>query len=100
MMSNRFKCVSIVVAMTCVLWLFPLTGVGEEQKPAPKPYPLTTCIVSDEPLDSMGGPVTIIHEDQEIKFCCGHCIRPFRQDPPKYLKKLENAPATQPAEPQ
>lgn len=52
------------------------------------PYPLEVCIVSDEKLGSMGDPVVITHEGQEIKFCCDHCIPKFKKDPAKYLSKL------------
>lgn len=54
-----------------------------------KPYPLTTCIVTDEDLGSMGDAVSIIHEGQELKFCCNGCIKKFNADPDTYLKKLE-----------
>lgn len=53
------------------------------------PYPLDVCIVSGEKLGSMGEPITIIHEGQEIKFCCDSCPPRFEEDPEKYLKKLE-----------
>lgn len=68
--------------------------------PAPKPYPLKVCIVSDDPLGEMGEPPVIIHEGQEIKFCCKHCIAQFKADPDKYIAKMNKivaqAPATQP----
>ena len=34
---------------------------------AVKPYPLDVCIVSGEKLGSMGEPVAIVHEGQEIR---------------------------------
>jgi hypothetical protein len=75
---------------------------GEHAAPAPaapgtntvattgdaKPYPLDKCIVSDEKLGSMGGPIVITHEGQEIKFCCESCQPKFEKDPAKYLTKL------------
>ncbi|MFA9479270.1 efflux RND transporter periplasmic adaptor subunit [Phycisphaerales bacterium AB-hyl4] len=54
------------------------------------PYPLDVCLVTDLPLDSMGGPVRFIHEDREIKFCCDGCIPPFEADPDAYLPKLDD----------
>jgi hypothetical protein len=54
-----------------------------------KPYPLKTCIVSDNDLYSMGEPVVIVHEGQQIKFCCKPCIKKFKKDPAKFLVKLE-----------
>ena len=58
---------------------------------AVKPYPLDVCIVSGEKLGSMGEPITIVHEGQEIKFCCDSCPPKFKKDPAKYLGKLETA---------
>jgi hypothetical protein len=54
-----------------------------------KPYPLDVCLVSDEDLDSMGGPITRIHQGQEIKFCCKACVKDFDKSPAKYLAKLQ-----------
>jgi hypothetical protein len=53
-----------------------------------KPYPLTRCIVTDNDLDSMGGPVTRVYNGQEIKFCCKPCIKKFESNQAKYLTKL------------
>jgi YHS domain-containing protein len=55
-----------------------------------KPYPLDTCLVSGEKLGEMGEPVVIVHEGQEIKFCCEKCQPKFEKDPAKYLSKLES----------
>jgi len=53
-----------------------------------KPYPLTTCIVSDNKLGSMGKIITKVHEGQEVKFCCKPCIKKFDANPAKFLGKL------------
>lgn len=53
-----------------------------------KPYPLDTCIVSDNKLGSMGRPVTKVHQGQEVKFCCAPCVEEFDENPAKYLAKL------------
>lgn len=55
----------------------------------PKPYPLKTCIVSDEVLEAH--PIALVHEGREIKFCCRECRWEFKDDPAKFLKKLETA---------
>ena len=68
--------------------LLGLTGIANANKPATKPYPLKTCIVSDNSLGSMGGEQRIVHNGQEIKFCCKPCIGKFKKTPEKYLKKL------------
>jgi len=53
-----------------------------------KPYPLETCIVADSKLGSMGEPFVLVHEGQEVKFCCESCKPKFDADPAKYLAKL------------
>ena len=52
-------------------------------------YPLTTCVVSDEKLGSMGEPVEVVHEGTTVKFCCDSCIPEFEKDPAKYIAKLK-----------
>jgi len=53
-----------------------------------KSYPHDTCLVTDNKLGSMGDPVTIVHEGQEVKFCCQPCVKKFKATPEKYLSKL------------
>jgi hypothetical protein len=82
--------------------LAAVTGFAPATQPATQPatkaYPLDTCIVSDEKLGSMGKPIALVHEGQEVKFCCKGCVGEFKEDPTKYLKKLsKRAPATQPS---
>jgi YHS domain-containing protein len=62
---------------------------------AAKPYPLDTCIVSDEKLgaDPDMKPYVFVHEGQEIKLCCKSCKKKFDKSPETYLKKLKDAPA-------
>jgi hypothetical protein len=55
-----------------------------------KPYPLKTCIVSDEALD--GDAVSRIYDGQEIKVCCKMCFKDFEKDKATYLKKLQSEP--------
>ncbi len=55
---------------------------------AAKPYPLDTCIVSDEPLESMGDTIVEVYQGQTIKFCCKGCVKDFHADPDSYLAKL------------
>lgn len=52
------------------------------------PYPLDTCLVTDNKLGSMGDPVTIERDGRELKFCCKPCVDKFEKDPAKYLGKL------------
>jgi YHS domain-containing protein len=54
-----------------------------------KPYPLKTCIVSGNGLSSMNDEQRIVHNGQEIKFCCKPCVSKFKKNPDKYLAKLK-----------
>ena len=56
-----------------------------------RPYPLTTCIVSGDKLDSMGDPYVFTHAGREIKMCCKGCLDDFKKDTAKYLKQLDAA---------
>jgi hypothetical protein len=54
-------------------------------------YPMTTCVVSGEPLGGMGPPVNITHEGLEVRFCCQKCVAEFNKDPKKYMAIIEAA---------
>lgn len=56
-----------------------------------KPYPFKECLVSGEEIGSMGEPMRIVYEGQEIKFCCPSCEKDFEKDPKKYLKRIAEA---------
>lgn len=62
-----------------------------DKTPKTVAYPLETCIVSGEKLGSMGEPVVLTHEGQEIKLCCKACIKSFNSDPAKYIAKMKEA---------
>ena len=68
--------------------LFGFAGFATAAKPSTKPYPLKTCIVSGNSLGSMGDEQRIVHNGQEIKFCCKPCIAKFKKNPDKYLPKI------------
>jgi len=59
-------------------------------------YPLKSCVVSDEPLGSMGDAIKYTHRepgkpDRLVLFCCEGCIEDFKGDPSKFLAKLDAA---------
>ena len=66
------------------------TAVAAEP-PKAKPYPLKTCVVSDEKLREMGAPYVFTHEGREVKLCCKSCLKDFNKEPAKFLKKIEAA---------
>jgi hypothetical protein len=53
-----------------------------------KPYPLQTCIVSDEPLEASRHPISVAYNGQEVRVCCRECKAAFLGDPEKFLKKI------------
>ncbi len=59
-------------------------------------YPLKTCLVSDEPLGSMGEAMPYIHRvagqpDRVVFLCCDGCIDDFKATPAKFLAKVDAA---------
>jgi hypothetical protein len=56
-----------------------------------KAYPLTTCIVTDNELGSMGDEQSIVYAGRTIKFCCDPCVAKFQKNPAKFLAKLPAA---------
>jgi YHS domain-containing protein len=74
----------------------PLAGFAADKKDdkGKKPYPLDTCVVSGEKLGEGGMKTyTFTHEGQEVKLCCKSCMKDFKKDPAKYVKKIEEAQA-------
>ena len=72
----------------------PLAGFAAEKKDEKaKAYPLDKCVVSDEKLGEMGKPYVFKHEGREVQLCCKSCLKDFKKDPAKYLKKIEEAEA-------
>ena len=55
---------------------------------AAKPYPLEICVVSGEKLGSMGEPIVLEYQGQQIKLCCKNCKPDFEKEPAKFMAKL------------
>jgi YHS domain-containing protein len=65
---------------------------------ARKTYPLKTCLVSNEPLGSMGEASGYIYRakgqpDRVVFFCCEGCGDDFKANPAKFLAKVDDAAA-------
>jgi YHS domain-containing protein len=72
----------------------PVAGFAADKQTAkPKPYPLKTCVVTDEKLGGMGDAYVFVYEGREIKLCCKGCLKDFKKEPAKYVKKIEEAEA-------
>ena len=81
---------TVFATAAAVAILFAGLAVGAPQNAKAKPYPIETCLVTDNELGSMGKPYKIVHEGQEVKFCCKPCVKKFNADPKKYLTKLNS----------
>lgn len=83
---------ALILGILTVALVFGLPAADKNGGAKAKPYPLKTCIVSDEPIGGdHGEPYVFVHEGQEIKLCCKPCLKDFNKSPATYLKKL-NAP--------
>ncbi len=47
------------------------------------------CVVSDEPLGSMGAPYVLEHNGRKVSLCCKGCVEQFKEDPEKYMGKVD-----------
>ncbi|MFW6170560.1 MAG: hypothetical protein ACODAD_08720 [Planctomycetota bacterium] len=48
------------------------------------------CPVSDQPLGSMGKPIKVTVEGQDVLLCCSACESQIKENPEKYLAKLSD----------
>lgn len=57
-------------------------------------YPMENCVISNQPLDSMGGPINLVIANQLVKICCAGCEKKVEADPAGTLAKIaENSSA-------
>ena len=47
------------------------------------------CPVSEEPLGSMGKPIKVAVDGQEVFVCCDGCVDTVKENPDEYLAKLK-----------
>jgi len=93
-MNTFVKSITAALLTTAVV-AGPLAAFGADAKADAKikPYTLPTCIVSGDKLGEMGPPFVYTNGDRQIKFCCKDCVKDFKKDPAKYVKKIEEAEA-------
>ncbi len=84
--------VSAVIVLGALAWS-SMAADAAEAKAKARPYPLTTCLVSDEKLgaDPDMKPYVFVEEGQEIKLCCKSCLKDFKKDKATLMKKLAAA---------
>lgn len=58
-----------------------------------RPYVLETCFVTNEALDALGGPYTLVWGERQLKFATREAQRIFQQDPERWLRRLAAAEA-------
>ena len=81
-----------VKSIVLSLGVLGLAGAaGAAEPPKAKSYPLKTCVVSGEKLGDMGAPYVFTHEGREVKLCCKSCLKDFKKDSAKYMKKIAKA---------
>ena len=97
MSMKRFKMITVAVLLINFV-AGPLAALaadskGDKKADKPKPYPLDTCLVTDEKIGADPGmkPYAFTHEGRELKLCCKGCLKDFNKDKAKYLKKVEAA---------
>ena len=67
------------------------TGSTAESKPSAalpagvKAYTMDKCVISGKSIDP---DCALVHEGQQVKFCCADCKPEFKKDPAKYLKLI------------
>jgi hypothetical protein len=89
---KNIRAFAVATSLALGLAAASVTAATESTEPAAESYPLTTCVVSGEPLGSMGKPIVY-----EIRFCCKDCLKGFLKEPKKYIDKLEAAKKLQAA---
>ncbi|MBA3937817.1 MAG: YHS domain-containing protein [Planctomycetes bacterium] len=70
---------------TCVLLLAACLSAAPAADGV-RPYPLDTCLVSNEKIDP--AVPAIVYKGQEYRFCCKGCARKFAANPDHYAAKL------------
>ena len=67
-----------LLVMLCFCLLSHETALATEQ---------TTCPVMGGKIDKT---IYVDHDGKRVYFCCSACIAPFKKEPAKYIKKLED----------
>lgn len=86
------KHITLLIA-TVALLASPILSAAADAKAKAKPYPLTTCLVSDEKIgeDPSMKPYVFVEDGQEIKLCCKSCLKDFKKDKANLMKKIAAA---------
>ena len=67
-----------------------LPGLSDQPASANfKPYPLESCLITDEGLESKGDTITRYYQGRELKICCKACENAFKANPDAFMAKLK-----------
>jgi hypothetical protein len=93
-MKLNFAFLSLVAAIALLTFTSGCVAADQKAVAKAKPYPLKTCVVSDEKFGGdMGDPYVFVYEGRQVKLCCKGCLDDFKKDSAKYVKKMEAAEA-------
>lgn len=54
-------------------------------------YPMETCVVSGQPLDSMGGAIDHVVANRLVRLCCAGCLPRVEANPARVLDVIDEA---------
>ena len=92
MRKNIRKILKMAAYGLILAGFLPLAGSAADKKDEKaKPYPLKTCVVSDEKLGDMGDPYVFTQDGQEVKRDDLLFTWDFKKDSAKYMKKIAKA---------
>jgi len=63
-------------------------AVVRQQLPS---YPLKTCVISGEPLGSMGAPIDHVVDGRLVRLCCKGCVKGVEGDKAAAIAKVDKA---------
>jgi YHS domain-containing protein len=81
----------LLAGATLPVWAGATNSPAGTANSAGKPYPIDYCLICGDKVVGTNPVVVINYQGQELRFCCKHCVKTFKQDPAKYLKKLHDA---------
>lgn len=90
---KKLTSLATLIVVTGALAIPVALRAADTKAEKPKPYTLKKCMVSDEEIDEKGDmkPYVFTHDGRQIKLCCESCLKDFKKDPAKYIKKIEEA---------
>jgi YHS domain-containing protein len=85
----------ITVLVLGLIFVLGVAGAGFAAQPQPqaqaKGQPQTVCPVLGNKIDKN---VYTDYQGKRIYFCCAGCVEPFKKNPEKYLKQMEEQGVT------